>query len=82
MRQIQPTPFQRARDMDSLKQNRVQSVESLPDTAEDGDMVLLGGRGGVLHVMVDGFWASIDDAVMGQVKELQERLSALEANDG
>ena len=80
--QVLPTVVQRLQQVDAAKANRVRTVESLPHTAEDGDMVLLGGRGGVLHIMVEGYWASIDDAVMGQVKALQERLDALEGNNG
>ena len=80
--QVQPTVFQRVRQVDAAKQNRVRAVDSLPEVADNGEMVMLGGRGGVLHVMVDGFWASVDDAVMGQVKALQERIDALEGNNG
>lgn len=79
MRQIQPTPFQRVRDMNSAKQNRVQTVPELPDTAADGDMVFLSGS---LFIMSEGFWRSIDDPLMGQIKALQERLDVLEGDNG
>lgn len=61
--------------MDAQKANRLRAVESLPETAEDGDMVLMQKQ---LHVMSKGAWRNIDDVVMGQVKSLDERLKALE----
>lgn len=77
---IQPTVQQRVARMDAQKANRLRTVESLPDTAEEGDMVLLQQQ---LHVHTEGFWRNIDDVVMGQVRGLEERLAALEGgNDG
>ena len=64
--------------MDAAKANRLRTVESLPDTAEQGDMVLLQKQ---LHVYSQGAWRNIDDAVMSQVKSLDERLRALEEED-
>ena len=64
--------------MDSQKANRLRMVDSLPETAEQGDMVLFEKT---LFVHADGFWRNIDDAVMGQVKALDARLSVLEGND-
>ena len=64
--------------MDAQKANRLRTVDSLPDTAEQGDMVLLQKQ---LHVHSDGAWRNIDDAVMAQVRGLEERLAALEGND-
>ena len=64
--------------MDAQKANRLRTVESLPDTAEQGDMVLFEKT---LFVHSDGAWRNIDDAVMGQVKALDERLRALEGED-
>ena len=64
--------------MDAQKANRLRTVESIPDIAEDGDMVLFERQ---LHVYSQGAWRNIDDAVMGQVKGLEERLVALEGSD-
>ena len=64
--------------MDAQKANRLRAVESLPETAEDGDMVLMRKQ---LHVRSQGAWRNIDDVVMGQVKSLDERLKALEGGD-
>ena len=63
--------------MDAQKANRLRSVESLPDTAEQGDMVLLEGQ---LHVHSDGYWRSIDDPLRATIKEITERVTALEGN--
>ena len=76
---IQPTVQARVAKMDAEKANRLRTVESLPDRAEEGDMVLLQQQ---LHVHSQGFWRNIDDVVMAQVKSLEERLAALEGGDG
>lgn len=73
--QIQPTVQSRVASMDAQKANRLQVVESLPEPAEDGDMVLLQN---ILHVRADGFWRNIDDNVMAHIQSLQERLDVLE----
>ena len=73
--QIDPTINARVSRMDAQKANRIRTVESLPDTAEDGDAVLLSGQ---MHVMSEGYWRNIDDAVMAAVKALTERVSTLE----
>ena len=64
--------------MDAQKANRLRSVDSLPDVAEQGDMVLFEKR---LFVHSDGFWRNVDEPLMANVKSLEERLSALEGND-
>ena len=64
--------------MDSQKANRLRTVVSLPDTAEQGDMVLLQKQ---LHVYSQGAWRNVDDALQAQVKGLEERLTALEGSD-
>ena len=64
--------------MDAQKANRLRTVESIPDVAEDGDMVLFEKQ---LHVYSRGAWRNIDDALQAQVKSLDERLTALEDND-
>lgn len=64
--------------MDQAKANRLRSVDSLPDVAEQGDMVLLKKQ---LHAYAEGRWHNIDDAVMSQVQSLAERLTRLEDND-
>lgn len=64
--------------MDAAKANRLRTVTSIPDVAEDGDMILFEKQ---LHVHSQGAWRNIDDVVMGQVRGLEERLAALEGND-
>ena len=76
--QIDPTINARVARMDAQKANRIRTVESLPDVAEDGDSVLLSGQ---LHVMSEGFWRNVDGAVMEAVKSLTERVAHLEGND-
>ena len=76
--QIDPTIKARVDRMDAQKANRIRTVESLPDEAEDGDSVLLSGQ---LHVMPEGFWRSIDDALRASLMELTERVATLEGND-
>ena len=64
--------------MDAQKANRLRTVESIPDTAEDGDMILFEKQ---LHVHSNGAWRNVDDSLQAQVKEIQERLTALEGGD-
>ena len=63
--------------MDAAKANRLRIVDTLPDLAEQGDMVLMKGQ---LHAYAEDRWHNIDDAVMSQVQSLAERLTALEDN--
>lgn len=76
--QIDPTVKARVDRMDAQKANRIRTVESLPDVAEDGDAVLLSGQ---LHVMSEGAWRNIDDALRSSVMELTERIEALEGSN-
>ena len=77
MMQIGVNVERRVARMDAAKANRLRTVESLPDTAEQGDMVLLQGQ---LHVHSDGAWRSVDDPLRATIKEITERLTALEDN--
>ena len=55
--------------MDAAKANRLRTVESLPDVAEQGDMVLKGGQ---LHVHSDGAWQNIDSVLLKRIEALEE----------
>ena len=58
--------------MDQAKANRLRTVASLPDTAEQGDMVLMGGQ---LHVHSEGAWQNIDAVLLKRVEALEEAQS-------
>ena len=58
--------------MDAQKANRLRSVASLPDTAEQGDMVLLEGQ---LHVHSEGAWQNIDSVLLKRIEALEEAQS-------
>ena len=64
--------------MDSQKANRLRTVASLPDTAEQGDMVLLQGQ---LHVYTEGVWKNIDEPLRSTLKGMEARLAQLEGGD-
>ena len=61
--------------MDQQKANRLRTVESIPDTAEDGDMILFEKR---LFVHSQGNWRNIDEPLMETMRGLTERVTALE----
>ena len=73
--QIDMTVYRRVLRMDQQKANRLRVVQSLPGSAEDGDMVLMDG---VLHVYSERRWQNMDDAVQSDISALTERVEALE----
>ena len=77
--QIDPTAYQRVQRIDARKANRLRTVGTLPEQAEQGDSVLMGGQ---LYVHSEGEWTNIDTVVMskleGALATLASRVTTLE----
>lgn len=76
--QIDPTTYQQVQRMDAQKANRLRSVQTLPESGDQGDSVMLGEE---LHMYSDGQWTSVIAGVMARVAALEARVTALEGED-
>ena len=77
--QIDSTIYSRVARMDLRKANRLRAVSVLPESAEQGDIVVMGGQ---MHYYLDNTWHGVDDVLGGQLQALGERITALEDNGG
>lgn len=55
--------------MDAAKANRLRIVNTLPELAEQGDMVLLDGQ---LHAYAEDSWQNIDSVLLKRIEALEE----------
>ncbi len=61
--------------IDNRKGNTIKPVETLPDIANEGDMVLMHGT---LHIRLEGQWQNIDTNLSNALQLLTARVKALE----
>ena len=74
---LDPTANANINRLDRRKGNTLQAVQTLPDLANEGDMVLMKGT---LHVRSEGNWHNIDANLLKALETLTTRVQALENN--
>lgn len=72
---LDPTANANVNRLDRRKSNTLQAVQTLPDIANEGDMVLMEGT---LHVRSEGDWHNIDANLLSLLGTLTTRVNALE----
>lgn len=76
---IDPTAFANIDRINRKKANIIKAVTALPNTAQEGDMVLLQGS---LHIRLEGQWHNINATLISAIQKLGIKLTAeIEALD-